>query len=68
MLRAAAFLAEDAGVPHVQWLPYGGVLATLARLTRRCLDEWSGLRGGAQAEHRAAVDTHLSRLPLVRGL
>jgi len=32
LLRAVEFLAEDAGVPHVSWLPYGGVLATLARL------------------------------------
>jgi hypothetical protein len=30
--RAVVFIVEDAGVPHISWLPYGGVLASLARL------------------------------------
>ncbi|HLL56250.1 MAG TPA: DUF262 domain-containing protein [Myxococcaceae bacterium] len=32
LVRAVEFLAEDCGVPHVDWLPYGGVIATLAKL------------------------------------
>jgi hypothetical protein len=31
LARAIEFLSQDAGVPHVDWLPYRGVLATLAR-------------------------------------
>lgn len=32
LTRAVEFLVEDAGVPHISWLPYGGVLASLARV------------------------------------
>ncbi|MFY0578789.1 hypothetical protein ACN28S_34920 [Cystobacter fuscus] len=31
-MRTIEFLAEDCGVPHIEWLPYGGVIATLAKL------------------------------------
>lgn len=32
LVRAVGFLVEDAGVPHISWMPYGGVLASLARM------------------------------------
>ncbi|OJH34680.1 DUF262 domain-containing protein [Cystobacter ferrugineus] len=32
LMRAVAFLVEDVGIPHISWLPYSGVLASLARL------------------------------------
>jgi hypothetical protein len=32
LVRTIEFLAEDCGVPHIDWLPYGGVIATLAKL------------------------------------
>ncbi|WNG18878.1 DUF262 domain-containing protein [Cystobacter fuscus] len=32
LVRTVEFLAEDCGVPHIDWLPYGGVIATLAKL------------------------------------
>lgn len=61
LLRAVEFLAEDAGVPHVQWLPYGGALATLARLfdvhprlhdrNRELLARWYW-RGNLSGYHR----------------
>jgi hypothetical protein len=32
LVRAVEFLVEDAGVPHVSWMPYSGALASLARV------------------------------------
>jgi hypothetical protein len=32
LVRVVEFLVEDAGVPHISWLPYGGVLQSLARV------------------------------------
>jgi hypothetical protein len=32
LVRTVEFLVEDCGVPHLDWLPYGGVIATLAKL------------------------------------
>lgn len=32
LLRTIQFLAEDCGIPSIDWLPYDGVLATLAKL------------------------------------
>jgi hypothetical protein len=32
LVRTIEFLINDAGVPHISWLPYSGVLASLARL------------------------------------
>ncbi len=32
LVRAVEFLAEDAGVPHISWLPLSGALASLARV------------------------------------
>lgn len=32
LVRAVEFLVDDAGVPHVSWMPYGGALASLARV------------------------------------
>ncbi|MBN1203592.1 MAG: DUF262 domain-containing protein [Myxococcaceae bacterium] len=32
LVRAVEFLVEDAGVPHISWMPYGGALASLARV------------------------------------
>jgi hypothetical protein len=32
LVRAVEFLVDDAGVPHISWMPYGGALASLARV------------------------------------
>lgn len=32
LVRAVEFLVDDAGVPHIAWMPYSGVLASLARV------------------------------------
>jgi hypothetical protein len=32
LVRAVEFLVDDAGIPHISWMPYSGALTSLARL------------------------------------
>jgi hypothetical protein len=68
LARAIEFLADDVGVPHVEWLPYAGVLPALARFfslhpephprNRELLVRWFW-RGTLTEEHR--TDNGLDR-------
>lgn len=61
LARTIEFLANDAGVPHLRFLPYGGTLFTLARFfacfpdphprTRELLARWFW-RGTISGDHR----------------
>jgi hypothetical protein len=69
LMRAMEFLVEDTGVPHISWLPYSGVLASLARLfdlhpdlhphNRELLVRWFW-RGMLTGDHRKdnRIDGH----------
>ncbi|WP_163778028.1 DUF262 domain-containing protein [Myxococcus vastator] len=66
LVRTVEFLARDCGVPHVDWLPYGNVVSTLAKLfdahpklhdrNRALMVRWFW-RGNLSGDHRLDYKT-----------